>query len=136
MPVVLVVVSSVAVYLILGHASTSALRVGCMEQNPVMQEIYGAMDWYRARPEPEAQWRGRVQKREPPVGPNTRLGLDYTLDTGAGQIPMYAAHVQAQLAPFVEREVLIVGKLIDLTKEGFGQELWIGGIGAVVCDAR
>lgn len=136
MPVVPVVVLSVAVYLILGHASASALRVGCVEQKPVMQEIYEVMDWYRARPEPEAQWRGRVEQCESPVGPNTRLGLDYTLDTGAGQIPIYAANVQTELASFVGHEVLIVGKLIDLTKEGFGQELWIGGIGAVVCDAR
>jgi hypothetical protein len=44
------------------------------------------------------------------------------------QFPVYAANVASRLAPFVGQKVFIYGKLVDLTNEGFGKELWIGSI--------
>jgi hypothetical protein len=95
-----------------------------------MTQIYAGIDWYRARPELEKQWQGVLRKRDAPVGPATRAALMYVLVTKDSQIRVYAANVEKQLAPFVGRQVLVYGKLVDLTDEGFGQELWIGSMRA------
>jgi hypothetical protein len=54
-----------------------------------------------------------------------RTGLRYTLVTRDYQFAIYAANVEQQLAQFVDSEVLERGKLVDLSDEDFGQELWI-----------
>ena len=94
-------------------------------------EIYAETDWYRDRPEPEELWRGVLQEREVPRGPATRAALLYTLVSEDGQLPVYAANAERQLAPFVGRQVLVSGKLVDLSDESFGQELWIAAIEVV-----
>jgi len=70
-----------------------------------------------------------LQERVVPRGPATRPALSYQLNIEGGTpIPVYAANVEHLLAPFSEQEVLIRGKLIDLSDEGFGPELWIATI--------
>ena len=92
-----------------------------------MTPMYAEEHWYRARPKPEERWHGVLRKRDVGVGPGTRNGLHYELATGTLRIPVYAT----ELANFVGREVMIMGKLVDFTDEAFGQELWIGAMGAV-----
>jgi hypothetical protein len=96
-----------------------------------MTQVYTEAGWYRSRPELEKQWRGVLRKHDAPVGPATRGALKYVLITEDSQLPVYAANVDQQLAPFVGRQVLVNGKLVDLANEGFGQELWIGSIKAI-----
>ncbi|MBD0345175.1 MAG: hypothetical protein ICV63_10210 [Coleofasciculus sp. Co-bin14] len=101
-----------------------------------MTQIYSGSEWYRSRPELEKQWRGVLQKRDAPVGPATRDALKYVLITEDSQLPVYAANVEQQLAPFVGHQVLVNGKLVGLANEGFGQELWIGSIKAIESDKQ
>jgi hypothetical protein len=128
----LILLSVSAVFLELSSKSrflpTNALT---NQQEVVMKQIYSGAQWYRSRPESEKLWRGVLQKRNAPVGPNTRGGLEYVLVTKNSQIPVYAANIKQQLTPFVERQVLVYGKLVDLKNDGFGQELWIGSIQAI-----
>jgi hypothetical protein len=98
-------------------------------------EIFERADWYRARPEPESVWSGTLKHRDEPVGPATRGGLAYTLGTAREQVNVYAPNVSSLLDDFVGRPVLIHGKLVDLSHEGGGRELWIGTIGPAVQSA-
>jgi hypothetical protein len=100
------------------------------QQEAAVTEIYAEADWYRERSEPEKEWRGVLREREVKVGPATRTALTYKLVRDDQELPIYAANVAPKLAPFVGRQVLIRGKLVDLSKEGFGRELWIASIRA------
>lgn len=90
--------------------------------------VYAKAEWYRARAEPEQLWRGILVKRDSPVGPNTRNALKYTLRIGKEDLAVYAAGVEERLASFVDQEVSVRGKLVDLREEGFGKEMWIASI--------
>jgi len=54
------------------------------------------------------------------------MALRYALDD---KLAIYAPTTDA-LEPFVGRAVIIRGKEIDLTSEGYGRELWPGAIAA------
>ena len=95
-----------------------------------MIEVYGRTDWYRSRPEPESVWSGTLKERTEVLGPGSRGGLAYTLITEQDQLNVYAANVKEVLEPFLGRPVLIRGKLVNLSNEGEGQELWIATIEA------
>jgi len=95
-----------------------------------MTEVYARTDWYRSRPEPERVWSGALQERSEVLGPGSRGGLAYTLITEQAWLNVYAANVKEVLEPFVGRQVLIRGKLVNLRNEGEGQELWIASIEA------
>jgi hypothetical protein len=43
-------------------------------------------------------------------------------------IDVYAANVGAVLSRFVGRPAVATGKLVDLTGEGLGEELWLASI--------
>lgn len=98
------------------------------QQETIVTKIYAEADWYRERPEPEKEWRGVLRKREVPAGPAARTALSYKLVADDEEIAVYAANAEEKLAAFEGRQVLISGKLVDLSKEGFGQELWIATI--------
>ena len=115
-------------------AAALAVCVGCGQPDVpdmAMTPIYAEEDWYRARPEPEERWLGVLRQRDVVVGPATRLGLDDELDTGPVRLPVYSAGPGTGLATFVGREVVINGKLVDLSNEGFARELWIGALRTV-----
>jgi len=90
-----------------------------------MTEIYSGAEWYINRSEPETRLRGEFNHREVQAGPDTRTSLRYALVTEDGQMSVYAANVENKLTDFVGRTVLVQGKLVDLSDEGYGQELWI-----------
>jgi len=98
------------------------------EEKKEMTEIYARADWYLERPEPEMEWKGILEERAEPLGPNTRGALLFTLVTDQGRFPVYAANVEQKLAPYLGDPVIVRGKLVDLSKEGFGQELWIASL--------
>jgi hypothetical protein len=90
--------------------------------------IYAGETWYRERPEPEREWRGLLQARTPQKGPASRTALLFTLVLSAESIAVYAAGVKDRVAPFTGMRVIARGKLVDLTSEGYGRELWIADI--------
>ena len=97
-----------------------------------MTQIYMGFDWYQERPEPEREWRGVMRERHVSTGPAGRPALAFELITSdEGTLPTYAAGVVPKLAPFVGRQVLVRGKRVDLTGEGYGPELWIGSLSAM-----
>jgi len=93
-----------------------------------MTDIFAGTEWYCAQPEPERTWRGLLEEREVPHGPATRIALGYSLVTDQGSFPVYSANAEQQLAPFSGLRVMVWGKLVDLSREGFGRELWIASI--------
>jgi hypothetical protein len=93
-----------------------------------MTQIYAGADWYRDRPEPEREWRGVLRERHVSAGPAARPALAFELVTNEGTLPIYAAGVEPQLAPFVGLKVVVRGKRVDLTSEGYGMELWISAL--------
>lgn len=101
-------------------------EAGSPGRQPV--EIFAGADWYLARTEPEEEWRGVLHEREVERGPATRSALRYSLQTEDQDLAVYVPSEEAKLSPFLGREVVVTAKLVDLTDEGFGQELWIGSI--------
>lgn len=93
-------------------------------------EVFSRENWYQARSEREQTWRGVLREREPLQGPNSRNTLLFTLVAGNQSIAVYAAGVAKTLKPFAGKQVSVRGKLVDLRDEGYGEELWIGSIGA------
>jgi hypothetical protein len=107
------------------------------KQEAVMTEIFAGTDWYRARPEPEMEWRGVIRHRDVVIGPASRTSVTYTLITNDQKhYPVYAANAEGQLVPYAGRAVIVRAKLVDLRAEGFGEELWIASIAAIKRDAR
>ncbi len=93
-----------------------------------MIEIFGAEAWYRQRPEKEVRLQGVLKERQATTGPAGRAALSYSLVTPEEIIPVYAGSVGDRLVPLVGQAVQVTGKLVDLSAEGFGQELWIASI--------
>jgi hypothetical protein len=91
-------------------------------------KVYAGFDWYLDCKEDEKVWKGIVQRRLAPIGPNTRTANKYVLLTEDAEFPIYAANVEGKIGEYVGRNVVICGKLVDLSIEGFGKELWIGTI--------
>jgi hypothetical protein len=69
-----------------------------------------------------------LRKRDAPIGPAGRTALLYTLVTDKQQLPVYVANMERHFASYADAPISVRGKLIDLSSEGFGQELWIGSI--------
>jgi hypothetical protein len=93
-----------------------------------MTLIYGDVDWYQARPEPERVWTGTLEEHRVGVGPDTRGGLSFVLVTDAARISVYAAKAERRLTGFRRRSVRVRGKLVDLGEQGNGEELWPASI--------
>ena len=112
----------------------------------VMSKIHEEASWYASRDEPMRAWFGTLKARESLSGPFGRAALDFALVTKEdAELPIYSAGVHQELQRFMDQSVVVCGKLIDLSDEGFGQELWIGSIGLVaapdkvgkeVCDKK
>jgi hypothetical protein len=93
-----------------------------------MPEIHAGSDWYVQRPEPEVVWSGVLVRRDERRGPGSRLGLGFALVAGERELDVYSAGAARLLEPYVGRRVSAAGKLVDLSDEGHGQELWLGSI--------
>lgn len=91
-------------------------------------DIFAAEDWYRERPEPEAEWRGVLRERRPVIGPANRTALFYALVTTDEELAVYAAGSPQKFTPYLDQPVVVRGKRVDLGAEGFGPELWAASI--------
>jgi hypothetical protein len=120
-----------AVYVVTGPISAQDVR-----QESMLTAVYGAADWYLSRPEEEQRWHGRLEKQDAPTNPSGRTSLTYVFITDNHRLPVYAARVEALLNRFAGQPVFVHGKIVDLTHEGLGQELWIGAIAIVSAESR
>jgi CRISPR/Cas system Type II protein with McrA/HNH and RuvC-like nuclease domain len=102
-----------------------------LKDREVTIEIFRGFDWYSNRLEEEKIMKGFIKERQVVYGPNTRSALRYTLVTQDIQLPIYAANVEEKLSQFIDHKVLVFGKVVDLSNEDIGQELWIGSISTI-----
>jgi hypothetical protein len=128
MPIVLVAQSVIP---LVAAACGPPLGQPYVPGTPAMSDVYGAMEWYQTRPEPEQLFQGVLHTQELPVGPATRLGLRYVLVTHTGPLDVYAPGDGRVLERFVDQQVVVRAKLVDLSGEGIGNELWIAAIGSI-----
>jgi hypothetical protein len=100
--------------------------VHAQDRDAAVMSVFADTEWYRARPEPEQTWRGQLAERNVASGPGGRPALAFELKTSKGAIPIYEDGLKSRIASLVGSSVEVRGKLVDLTREGFGVELWIG----------
>lgn len=85
--------------------------------------------WYDDRPEPEQSISGVLRAASTPSTPGGRDRLPYRLLADGDLIPLYGPAFEDRLDQLVDQPVVLVGKLVDLSGEGFGTELWVGSFG-------
>ena len=85
--------------------------------------------WYDDRPEPEQSVSGVLKVTSISSTPSGRDRLAYRLLANGGLIPVYGPAFEDRLDQMVDQKIVLVGKLVDLSGEGFGLELWIGSFG-------
>jgi hypothetical protein len=88
--------------------------------------------WYRERPEPQGSWSGVLRRREVVTSPGGRDRLLFELEQPDGErLVIYGPPAEGVLELYVDGSVRLDGKLVDLTGEGLGRELWIARPDAV-----
>lgn len=80
--------------------------------------------WYLERSEPEEVWEGVLEVLDAVQGPGGRthrymLGMEQ-----AGRLSIYTGNLGDALDDLGRRRVRVTGKLVDLSDEGFGKEIW------------
>jgi hypothetical protein len=106
-------------------------RVVATAQRANMTKVFADEPWYRDRPEVERDVEGVLAEREVGIGPNTRMALGHVLQMSDRSLPVYTPSLRATLKPFINKRVRVAAKLVDLSREGFGEELWPGWIRAL-----
>lgn len=86
--------------------------------------------WYEERPEPEKTYRGLLVAATPVTSPGGRTRLLYVLhlEDQDGRLPVYAPDLEDQLQNLAGSRVAVIGRVVDLTDEGYGAELWLRAI--------
>jgi hypothetical protein len=88
--------------------------------------------WYDARPEPEAVYQGTLRSTTPVISPGGRTRLLFELEITPGKrLAIYAPAHEGILRKAVDQEAVLVGKIVNLSSEGHGVELWLGAADAV-----
>ena len=86
-------------------------------------------NWYDDRAEPEQSVSGVLSTAAAPSTPSGRDRLPYRLLVDGELVAVYAPALEERLAGLVGQPVVLVGKMVDLTDEGFGVELWARSLG-------
>jgi hypothetical protein len=90
--------------------------------------VYADEEFYKAHPEPEENLSGVLEEHQQVLGPTTRP-LPFRLVREQEELLVYAVDdTEDMLQTFVGKCIDICGKRVDLRKEGFNVELWIGAI--------
>jgi hypothetical protein len=93
-------------------------------------ELYRGQPWYVARPEPERELVGRLERVPVVTGPDTRTARSFALQTAEHTLGVYVAGIEDLLASFAGVTVRVRGKVVDLGA-GDGREIWIATVLAV-----
>lgn len=86
-------------------------------------------NWYDDRTEPEQSVSGVLSTAAAPSTPGGRDRLPYRLLVGGEAVAVYGPALEERLAGLVGQPVVLVGKMVDLSDEGFGLELWARSLG-------
>lgn len=105
-------------------AALCVIAIAGFASGHVWVELYKNEPWYRERPEKSAEWRGVLRRATPPGAPGGRASARFALVTARGTIPVYAPGSLERFEGLLSKTVIVRGKLADLTREGFGRELW------------
>jgi hypothetical protein len=89
-------------------------------------KVFADERWYLGDPTPESTWKGVLRAKCDPQGPASRPANAFVLFTDRGTLDVYAPLRQEDFASLLGAEIVVQGKLVDLTAEGFGSELWVG----------
>ncbi len=85
--------------------------------------------WYDERTEPEQSVSGVLRAAPALSTPGGRDRLPYRLLVAGHALPVYGPAVEDRLDRLVDQHVELVGKVVDLSAEGFGPELWVRSLG-------
>jgi hypothetical protein len=92
-------------------------------------EVFASRPWYRERPEPEEELEGLLLAAPPAaLGPASRGTVGFILQTPGADHPVYSAGMDDVLRSLGGRRVRVRAKLVDLSSEGFGVELWVARV--------
>lgn len=105
-----------------------AIAISAPTEEATVTIIFRDAEWYRARPEKEQTWRGQLVERNVATGPAGRPSLSFELKTDTGVFPVYEDGAKSRIASLVGAPVELSGKLVDLSNEGLGTELWIATV--------
>lgn len=117
-----------ALLLSAGGAAPFGAQSRVAKPEPAVVKVNASAPWYLERTEKEQVLEGVLHKREGALGPGARGGLNFALESKGVILPVYSSGADEKLTLFVGHNVRARGKVVDLTKEGFGKELWIGTI--------
>ena len=91
-------------------------------------QIFAEDSFYLKRKESEEVLIGVLRPAPVREGPNTR-DMPFRLIIGDEEFSIYISGFDKEaLQPYVNHEVVVVGKRIDQRKEGYGIEIWIATI--------
>jgi len=85
--------------------------------------------WYDDRTEPEQSVSGVLRAAGTPSTPGGRDRLPYRLLVDSELVAVYGPALEGRLDDLVDQHVVLVGKMVDLSDEGFGLELWVRSLG-------
>lgn len=85
--------------------------------------------WYYDRAEPEQTVSGVLRAAAVQSTPGGRDRLPYRLLVDGDLVAIYGPALEARLDELVDQPVVLVGKMVDLSNEGFGLEFWVRTLG-------
>jgi hypothetical protein len=116
------------VVLPMGSVFFSGMQGRKSDKEAAVVEISARERWYLDRAEKEESFQGTLRERKAQIGPGARGGLNFTLVSEGIDYPIYTGGANQKLHPFIGCFVRVRAKLVDLTKEGFGRELWVASL--------
>ena len=91
---------------------------------PTTIVLHEEASWYQERSEPEEEWEGVLEVLDTVQGPGGRTHRYALARENAARLPIYTGNLGDVLDDLEHRRVRVTGKLVDLTDEGFGEEIW------------
>lgn len=123
-----IITESLTFHLMVGLSLFFGLTINsCNAQDQKAKELYVQKEWFKSHPSPTVDLEGKLKKIEKPLGPNTRE-IWYVFQTEQDTLPIYDPENLIRKEFRKSRKVTISGKIVDLEKEGFSKEIWIGYI--------
>lgn len=99
----------------------------CNAQEQEAKELYAQKEWFISHPSPTIDLEGIIKEVEKPLGPNTRNASN-VFQNEQYTLPVYDPENLIRKESRKCRKVKVSCKIVDLKKEGFPKEIWIGYI--------
>ena len=85
--------------------------------------------WYDDRAEPEQSIAGVLKAAPVRNTPSGRDRLPFRILVREQLVAVYGPALEDRLHTLVDQPVVLIGKMVDLSDEGFGPELWVRSLG-------